>query len=465
MRAAIYTRISRDRDGQALGVARQEKICRGIAASLKADVVEVFTDNDVSATSTRKRPEFERLLDWISDGRLDVVIALDSDRLLRKLGDIARVFELTEKHGVRVVYEHGGFDPRTSEGMFEASIRTTIDAEEVRKIKKRVKRKNRELAEAGKAVSGGGARPFGFEDDRRTHRSEEAAVVRELAIRLLAGETIRGLCNDLNRRGITTTPGGAWTPQTLKRLMLSARIAGLIEHEGEIYGAKDWEAIISRDDLVSLRAKLNDPKRLTRHTSSEYLLTGGFARCGLCEAALVARPNSKKQRCMVCATGAGFKGCGKIRRLAEPVEDLIRDAIFALVDDRDLADKLARREGAADSAAARESVEAIEAKLKKLADAWATDGITDAEWQAARGPLTERLEAAEQALSAQSATRAVDEFLGHPGALRRAWPTLSGDRRRAIVGTFLRSVTILPNPVPGRNTFDRSLVVPDWIEE
>jgi DNA invertase Pin-like site-specific DNA recombinase len=463
VRAAIYTRISRDRDGQALGVARQEKICRDIAATLDADVVEVFTDNDVSATSAGTRPGFERLLDCISEGRLDVVIALDSDRLLRKLGDLARLFELTEKHAVRVVYEHGGFDPRTGDGMFEASMRASIDGEEVRKLKKRVNRKNRELAEAGKAVSGGGDRPFGFEEDRRTHRPDEAALIRELAVRLLAGETIRGLCNELDQRGITTSSGGPWHPTTLKRVMTSARTAGLIEYRGEFHTATDWEPIISRDDLMSLRAKLNDPKRLTRHTSSDYLLTGGLARCGLCGEALISRPNSRKQRCYVCATGAGLKGCGKIRRLADPVEDLIVEAIFELIDDPKLAGKLARREGAAGAAAARESVEAIEAKQKALADAWATDKITDAEWQAARGPLAERLEAAERALSAQSATRAVDEYLGHPGALRKAWPDLSRDRRRAILGTFLRSVTILP-AVRGRNTFDPSLIVPDWIE-
>jgi hypothetical protein len=146
-------------------------------------------------------------------------------------------------------------------------------------------------------------------------------------------------------------------------------------------------------------------------------------------------------------------------RLAEPVDELVRDGIFARVDSADFAARLAHT--GADSA--RDTVVKVQAKLTELAEAWAADAITKAEWDAARGPLTDRLAAAEATLAAGSATRAVDTYVGRPGALRAAWDDLSADRRRAIVATLLRSITILPNPVPGRNTFDPSLVVPDWI--
>ena len=257
-RAVIYTRISRDRDGESLGVARQEKLCRAIAKAAGVDVVGVLTDNDVSATSSRERPGFVRLCDNLAAGLYDVVIALDTDRLLRKLGDLATLFDLCEKHGVRVMYEHGGFDPATGDGMFEASIRASVDGEEVRKLKKRVNRKVTELAEAGAPGSMGGARPFGYEDDRITVREAEAVIIREAVARLLAGETVRGLCKDLNGRGIRTSTGGTWVPQSLRRLVLSARIMGVREHKGEIYPAQ-WEAICERDDVVALRAMFNDP--------------------------------------------------------------------------------------------------------------------------------------------------------------------------------------------------------------
>jgi site-specific DNA recombinase len=45
----IYCRISRDRVGAGLGVERQEEDCRDLANRLRWDVVDVYTDNDLSA--------------------------------------------------------------------------------------------------------------------------------------------------------------------------------------------------------------------------------------------------------------------------------------------------------------------------------------------------------------------------------------------------------------------------------
>ena len=47
--AAIYARISRDREGAGLGVERQEADCRALAERLGWDVVAVYVDNDISA--------------------------------------------------------------------------------------------------------------------------------------------------------------------------------------------------------------------------------------------------------------------------------------------------------------------------------------------------------------------------------------------------------------------------------
>ena len=61
-RVAIYARLSLDRDATGLGVARQEEECREYAAVRGWVVGEVYVDNDISATSGKRRPEFERLL-------------------------------------------------------------------------------------------------------------------------------------------------------------------------------------------------------------------------------------------------------------------------------------------------------------------------------------------------------------------------------------------------------------------
>jgi len=135
-----------------------------------------------------------------------------------------------------------------------------VAADEVAKTRQRVRRKHRELAEAGK-VSGGGTRPFGFEPDRVTVRPDEAAVVRELAGRLLAGESLRSLCRDLEARGITTSTGGVWKPSVLARTLSSARLSGQREHRGEIVGPAEWDAIVTPETTAKLRALGADRSR------------------------------------------------------------------------------------------------------------------------------------------------------------------------------------------------------------
>ena len=72
-RTAVYVRISSDREGAGLGVARQEEDCRALCERLGWQVTEVYPDNDVSAYSGKKRPEWDRLNKDILGGLVDAI--------------------------------------------------------------------------------------------------------------------------------------------------------------------------------------------------------------------------------------------------------------------------------------------------------------------------------------------------------------------------------------------------------
>ena len=86
-RSAVYCRISQDRDGEGLGVARQEKDCRALARRRGWEVVEVFVDNDTSAFSTvrrhKPRPAYERMIESIKSAEIGAVVVWHPDRLHR----------------------------------------------------------------------------------------------------------------------------------------------------------------------------------------------------------------------------------------------------------------------------------------------------------------------------------------------------------------------------------------------
>ena len=76
MRTGIYTRISEDREAEGLGVKRQLEDCEQLAANRGWDVIDRYSDNDISAYSGKRRPKYRRMLKDIESGTVDSVVVL-----------------------------------------------------------------------------------------------------------------------------------------------------------------------------------------------------------------------------------------------------------------------------------------------------------------------------------------------------------------------------------------------------
>jgi site-specific DNA recombinase len=166
MKAAIYTRISSD-VGTALGVARQEEDCRRLAAQRGWTIVNVYVDNDVSASTGQRRPAYQQLLEDLSEGLVEAVIVWDLDRLHRRPIELEEFLDLADRHNVALASVGGDVDLATPQGRMVARIKGAVARQEVEQISRRLRRKQLELAQAGK-VSNGGIRPYGYAPDRMT---------------------------------------------------------------------------------------------------------------------------------------------------------------------------------------------------------------------------------------------------------------------------------------------------------
>ena len=130
-----------------------------------------------------------------------------------------------------------------------------------------------------------GRRPFGYDADMTSIRPAEAVLVREAADRVLAGESLRAVCKSWNARPVATTVlGTKWSPMTLRRMLMSARISGRRERYtidgvrrpiGTIVADAVWPGIIDVDQSDRLRHLFGNPARRINSYTAEYLLTGG----------------------------------------------------------------------------------------------------------------------------------------------------------------------------------------------
>ena len=102
VKAAIYARISLDKSQEGVGVERQEAICRKFCKERKYEVAGVFADNSLSAYHQVQRSRYERLIEAITDGQIEVVVVYHQDRLTRSLEELLAFMKVIRKHEVRL---------------------------------------------------------------------------------------------------------------------------------------------------------------------------------------------------------------------------------------------------------------------------------------------------------------------------------------------------------------------------
>jgi site-specific DNA recombinase len=230
-----------------------------------------------------------------------------------------------DRHGLELATVTGEIDLATPTGRLIARMLGAAARHEAEHKAERQQRQRRQNAEAGK-VSGGGARPYGYGEDRVTVIEPEAEIIKEMARRILSGESLASLARDLKVRDVRTPKDGHWTHQTLRRMLASARISGRREHTprksyettrpllGEVISTAVWPAIISVEDSDRLRNLLSDAERSRRHNphvrGRTYLLSG-ILRCGRCGYSMCGRPRSGVPR-YVCPNVPGTDSCGGV---------------------------------------------------------------------------------------------------------------------------------------------------------
>ena len=458
--AAIYTRISSDVEGLGLGVTRQREDCQNLADSLGWRVAEVYSDNDVSAYSGKRRPEYDRMLADIADGRLDGVLVYHIDRLTRRPIELEHFVQAVDAAGVRHVrFVTGDADISTGDGLLVARLLSAVAASESATKSRRVRRKQEQNASAGKPHKGS-TRPFGYDSDHETIREDEAEVYRQIVARFLAGESTRSIAAWLNDQDVPTVRGASWMTTTLKGMLTNPRYAGLLVHQEQVVGPGKWQPVITEDEHRRILTKFAERKSSGRRAPQRYLLTG-LNRCGKCGNRLYSASRGTTRR-YECRNGPDHGGCGKLTVVADPLERLVADFVLYRLDTPDLADTLHGR-SSADARTQELSLVVDQAteQLEELAGAYAQRDIGMAEWMTAKKPIQQRLENAQRQLAQDTHTTPLVGLVGNGQELGRTWSGLNLDRQHAIVAALVDHVTIGPG-TPGVTRFDPARVSVQW---
>lgn len=402
MRAAIYTRISRDRAGAGLGVDRQETDCRELADRLGWTVAAVYTDNDLSAYSGKPRPGYLAMLDAIRAGKVNAVIAWHPDRLHRRAAELEAFVPLAEEHGLAVqTVKAGAVDLSTASGRMVARMLGAAAQHEIDHARERMKRAKAQAATEGRHR--GGPRPFGWEADGMTVRDDEAAALLKAARDVLAGRTLAAITREWNAAGMLTSTGKPWTYNTLRTVLCRPRNAGLVsrgraDRPGlEIVGPAQWPAIIPEDMWRAARNVLMDPGRRLQRGNEKRWLGSGLYRCGLCGGPMRVAPYKSNR-----TTRKWLYRCTTSAHLTVS-QDLADEAVTAVIRARlalpDTAGMLARPVDDRDAEALRLERETVRARLATFEADYAAGHITGRQLAEATERATSEVERLDVALA------------------------------------------------------------------
>lgn len=462
VRAVIYSRISDDPRGKAAGVERQADECRALAEARGVEVIDELVDNDVSATSGKRRPAFERVLELVRSGSIDTVIVWHTDRLYRLPRDLEPLIDLASTGSLRfLTVTASEIDLNTPSGRMVARMLAAASAQEVEHKADRQRSASDQRAAKGQPTTrpGYGLRRDG---DRVVEVPEEADVIREAVRRVLAGESFRSIAVDLNARSIPSPSGKPWEGVSVRRAVQRPSIAGLRVHRGSIVGDAAGDVILDRDSWERLTALLNDPTRAPKRKGrGPAHLLSGLALCGACGdrtyrvAGWTPKPESRTRHAVSAAYAC--KSCRGVRRAQEPVDYMVTEAVLRRLERPDAAELFDRSDDAR-AAEARAEIDTLNAKLANAADLFAAGSIEPDQLTRITRTLTEKRAAQQGILDAARPSAIPAEVVGTRA--REAWAAFGIEVQRDIVRELVE-VTILPLGA-GRRTFDPDSVRIAW---
>lgn len=331
--AAIYTRISRDPEGDKIGVSRQEKDCRDLADRLGIPVVKVYTDNDIGAsnrTGNKPRPQYQAMLEAVRDGLIGTIIAYSNSRLTRRPLEWIELIGLAESGALEIkTVVSGSHDLTTADGRAVALTVAAWDAAEADRISERQTASFHHKALQGKPKLQR-QRPFGWKEDGITIEPTEAERIRRAVEEILGGASITSIARRWQEEGVLTAAGGEkWEHSVLKKVLLGWRTAGVrTYHREPLYDGTGQPIMGTWEPIISLRERREALRALQAHARPKIRQgtwpLAGLLRCGICSKPLYgAVPSGTRNRATYgCKTGhlsvsAGLLEAYTIRRFWE----------------------------------------------------------------------------------------------------------------------------------------------------
>lgn len=259
------------------------------------EITDRYREEGWSGKNT-DRPEFQRLMNDIEEGKIDILIVQKIDRVTRSLLDFFELWAKLQQYDVEFVSVNESFDTTSAMGRAMVKIILVFAELERETTAERTYATMKHRAEQGLWYGG---RQLGYEADPEKKavlkvKPEEARLVNEIYEKCVelgsAGKVTKYLAEQGIRRPTYVTKkgkpggGGPFYKQTVVRTLTSKVYLGKIIFDDEEYEGQH-DAIVDRELYDRVQNILEDNREIRGNSRGEFehtFLLQGILRCGRC---------------------------------------------------------------------------------------------------------------------------------------------------------------------------------------
>lgn len=230
LRVAAYCRVSTDSDEQATSYDTQvEHYTIFIQKNLEWDFAGIYADDGISGTNTKKREDFNRMVEDCNSGKIDMIITKSISRFARNTLDCLRYIRELKDKNIPVFFEKENINTMDSKGEVLLTIMASLAQQESQSLSQNVKLGFQFRYQNGEMTVNHN-RFMGYtkdEDGNLVVDEAEAVVIRRIYREYLEGKSLIQIGRGLEADGILTGAGKErWCPETIKKMLSNEKYIG-----------------------------------------------------------------------------------------------------------------------------------------------------------------------------------------------------------------------------------------------
>lgn len=229
-KVAGYARVSTDHEDQVTSYEAQvDYYTNYIKGRDDWEFAGIYTDEGISATNTRHRDGFKKMVQDAMDGKIDLIVTKSVSRFARNTVDSLTTVRKLKDKGIEIYFEKENIWTLDAKGELLITIMSSLAQEESHSISENVKWGHRKRFADGK-VSVPYNHFLGYnkgKDGNLVIDPEQAKTVKLIYQLFLNGYTFHSIAKELTARGLKTPSGkSTWPTSTVRSILTNEKYKG-----------------------------------------------------------------------------------------------------------------------------------------------------------------------------------------------------------------------------------------------